>query len=111
MLKISTFSTNSIIGKSVYSGLQTGKVSAKIFSQKNGHTSIPTFIPDRECGNFLTLVANFLLPNKKVFFPKSHELEHYAEVEKFPLQVEIFPFAEFFFVGIWTISFAKFHPK
>ena len=48
---------------------------------------------------------------KKIFIPKSHELEHSAEVEIFPLLVENFPLWRNFVFGFWTFAFAKFEPK
>ena len=69
---------------------------------------LPNCIPEGRCGNFSTLLENFPLrkikKKKKKIIPKSHELEHSAEVEKFPLWW-------IFFFGIWTFSFAKLHPR
>ena len=49
---------------------------------------------------------------KYIFFiQKSHKLEHSAEVEIFPLLVEIFPLWRNFVFGFWTLAFAKFEPK
>ena len=49
--------------------------------------------------------------SKKIFIPKSHELEHSAEVEIFPLLVENFPLWRNFVFGFWTFTFPKFEPK
>ena len=75
---------------------------------------LPNCIPDGRCRNFSTLVENFPLrkiSKKKKIIPKSHELEHSAEVEIFPLLVENFPLWRNFVFGFWTFAFAKFEPK
>merc|ERR1712001_505732 len=75
---------------------------------------LPNCIPEGRCGNFSTLVENFSLrkiSKKKKIIPKSHELEHSAEVEIFPLLVENFPLWRNFVFGFWTFAFAKFEPK
>merc|ERR1712001_355131 len=44
---------------------------------------LPNCIPEGRCGNFSTLLENFplqkIFKKKKIFIPKSHELEHSAE--------------------------------
>merc|ERR1711872_631189 len=63
----------------------------KIFCS-SGHTSTPNFIPNRGSGIFFHFSGKFSTSKKKKnFIPKSHELEHSAEVEFFPLLVENFP--------------------
>ena len=76
----------------------------EFFFSASRPSRLPNCIPDGRCGNFSTLVENFPLRkiSKKKNIPKSHELEHSAEVENFPLLVEnfqwkIFHFGKFFF--------------
>merc|ERR1712030_89016 len=51
------------------------------------------------------------ISKKKKNIPKSHELEHSAELEIYPLLVENFPLWRNFVFGFWTFAFAKFEPK
>ena len=50
-------------------------------------------------------------PLRKIFIPKSHELEHSAEVEIFPLLVENFPLGQNYFLFIRTYKYAQLHPE
>merc|ERR1712030_114891 len=85
----------------------------RIFFSASRPSRLPNCIPDGRCRNFSTLVENFppRKISKKNIIPKSHELEHSAEVEFFPLLVENFPLWRNFVFGFWTFMFAKFEPK